>query len=57
MFYLMYRTYSIRRIKDGFKEHREETDGKKIEDLVTYAKSSLEVIKRQVHIFLANLCK
>ncbi|XP_054721577.1 LOW QUALITY PROTEIN: LYR motif-containing protein 4-like [Uloborus diversus] len=46
----MYRTYSLRRIKDAFREHKEETDNEKIQDLVTYANSNLEIIKRQVVI-------
>ncbi|KFM61040.1 LYR motif-containing protein 4B, partial [Stegodyphus mimosarum] len=46
----MYRTYSLRRIKDAFREYREESDIQKIDDLLTYARSNLEIIKRQVVI-------
>lgn len=47
-FFCLFRTYSIHRIKDGFREHKGETDSQKIEDLLAYAKSNLEIIKRQV---------
>lgn len=46
-----YRTYSLRRIKDAFKENKAETDSEKIMDLITYAKTNLEIIKRQVCLF------
>lgn len=51
MYFFFFRTYSIRRIKDDFREHKDETDKQKIEELITYAKSNLEIIKRQVQIF------
>ncbi|KAG8197301.1 hypothetical protein JTE90_007547 [Oedothorax gibbosus] len=46
----MYKTYSLRKIKDAFKEHKAETDPEKIKDFISYAKSNLEIIKRQVVI-------
>lgn len=51
-FVCFFRTYSIHRIKDGFREHKGETDSEKIKDLITYAKSNLEIIKRQVLLSL-----
>nr|XP_015913545.1 LYR motif-containing protein 4 [Parasteatoda tepidariorum] len=46
----MYRTYSLRRIKDAFKDYKDVTDQEKLADLITYGKSNLEIIKRQVII-------
>ncbi|GFW17187.1 LYR motif-containing protein 4 [Trichonephila clavipes] len=46
----MYRTYSLRRIKDAFREHKEESNLEKVDDLLTYAKANIEIIKRQVLI-------
>ncbi|XP_055934041.1 LYR motif-containing protein 4B-like isoform X2 [Argiope bruennichi] len=46
----MYRTYSLRRIKDAFREHKAETDYEKIDDLITYGNANLDIIKRQVVI-------
>ncbi|GFT23847.1 uncharacterized protein NPIL_152141 [Nephila pilipes] len=44
------RTYSVRRIKDAFREHKEDSDYERIDDLITFAKINLEIIKRQVLI-------
>ncbi|CAL1273592.1 unnamed protein product [Larinioides sclopetarius] len=46
----MYRTYSLRRIKDAFQENKGENNYEKIDDLITYAKANLDIIKRQVVI-------
>ncbi|GIX68533.1 LYR motif-containing protein 4B [Caerostris darwini] len=46
----MYRTYSLRRIKDAFREHKGETDNLKIDDLILYGRTNLDIIKRQVVI-------
>lgn len=45
-----YKSYSIRRIKDAFREHKNEVDAKKIDELVAKAQENLEVIKRQALI-------
>ncbi|CAL1273593.1 unnamed protein product [Larinioides sclopetarius] len=47
----MYRTYSLRRIKDAFQENKGENNYEKIDDLITYAKANLDIIKRQREIF------
>ena len=39
----------MRRIKDGFKEHKRESDPETIKSLVKHAEDNLEVIKRQVN--------
>ncbi|GBM80912.1 hypothetical protein AVEN_245613-1 [Araneus ventricosus] len=49
-FLLHFRTYSLRRIKDAFQENKGQTDYEKIDDLITYAKANLDIIKRQVVI-------
>ena len=43
-----FRTYALRRIKDGFKQHKTESDPETIKSLVKHAEDNLEVIKRQV---------
>ncbi|KAF8782843.1 LYR motif-containing protein 4 [Argiope bruennichi] len=50
----MYRTYSLRRIKDAFREHKAETDYEKIDDLITYGNANLDIIKRQCLKVLSN---
>uniref|UniRef100_A0A8C4UE89 Complex 1 LYR protein domain-containing protein n=1 Tax=Falco tinnunculus TaxID=100819 RepID=A0A8C4UE89_FALTI len=48
-----YRMYAIRRIRDAFKENKNIKDSEKIEELVKKAKANLEVIHRQVCLFLS----
>ena len=43
--------YAIRRIKDGFRMHRTESDRATIEQLIKQAERSHEVIQRQVTIY------
>lgn len=45
-----YRLYAQRRIKDAFREHKNETDANSIKTLVQKAEENLEIIKRQVTI-------
>jgi len=45
------RMYAIRRIKDGFRMHRTESDRATIEQLIKQAERSHEVIQRQVTIY------
>ncbi|XP_069114111.1 LYR motif-containing protein 4-like [Argopecten irradians] len=45
-----YRTYAVRRTRDAFREHKNETDPSVISKLVTKAESNLEMVKRQVLI-------
>uniref|UniRef100_A0A8C2TZ71 LYR motif containing 4 n=1 Tax=Coturnix japonica TaxID=93934 RepID=A0A8C2TZ71_COTJA len=47
-----YRTYAIRRIRDAFRENKNVKDSEKIEELVSKAKENLEIIHRQVHLFV-----
>lgn len=49
----MFRTYAIRRIRDAFRENKNIKDSEKIEELVNKAKENLEVIRRQVCLFLS----
>ena len=49
----MFRTYAIRRIRDAFRENKNIKDSEKIEELVNKAKANLEVIHRQVCLFLS----
>jgi hypothetical protein len=42
-----YRSYAIRRVRDGFKQCTKETEPVKIDANISYAKNSLEIIKRQ----------
>ena len=42
-----YRSYAIRRIRDGFKNGAKETERARINGHIAYAKNSLEMIKRQ----------
>ena len=44
--------YAIRRIRDAFRENKNIKDSEKIEELVNKAKANLEVIHRQVRLFL-----
>jgi len=43
--------YAIRRIKDGFRMHKAESDKAVIEQLIKQAEHSYEVIQRQVAYF------
>lgn len=42
-----YRSYAIRRVRDGFKEGAKETDQSKIQENILKAKDDLIIIKRQ----------
>ena len=42
-----YRSYALRRIKDGFRTNSKEVDPAKIENQVRYAQETLKIIKRQ----------
>ncbi|XP_026271416.1 LYR motif-containing protein 4-like [Frankliniella occidentalis] len=48
-----FRMYALRKVRDEFKEHKLETDPKKIEAFLTFGKENLDVVKRQVMV--ANL--
>ena len=45
-----YRSYAIRRIKDGFKSNAQITDKVLIENKISLAKLNLQLIQRQVTI-------
>ena len=45
-----FREYTLRKIKDTFRQNMNETDACKIKDLNKSAEENLEVIKRQVAI-------
>ncbi|XP_036374964.1 LYR motif-containing protein 4 [Megalops cyprinoides] len=45
-----YRTYALRRVKDGFRENRIVDNPKTLDLLLNQARESLAVIKRQVSI-------
>ena len=45
-----YRSYAIRRVRDGFKEGAKETDEAKVQANITKAKDNLIIIKRQTTI-------
>ena len=45
-----FREYTLRKIKDTFRQNMNETDACKIKDLIKSAEENLEVIKRQVAI-------
>lgn len=51
----VFRTYAIRRIRDAFRENKNIADSEKIEELLNKAKANLEVIQRQVCLFLSFL--
>ena len=51
---LNYRSYAIRRIKDGFRAQSQVTEQSEIETKIQYAKVNLDIIKRQTtvgHLF------
>ena len=53
LFSYYYRTYALRRVRDGFHQHKSETNPEKIESLKKYAEENLEIIRRQVtHIYM-----
>ena len=45
-----FREYALRRVRDGFKQGKTETDPAKVAELFKYAEENLESIKRQVVI-------
>ncbi|XP_030625555.1 LYR motif-containing protein 4 [Chanos chanos] len=45
-----YRTYALRRVRDGFRENRNVDDPKALEQLLNRGWDSLAVIQRQVSI-------
>ncbi|KAG5842017.1 LYR motif-containing protein 4-like isoform X2 [Anguilla rostrata] len=45
-----YRTYALRRVKDGFRENRNVDNPKMLDHLLSQARENLAVIKRQVSI-------
>jgi len=50
------RMYAIRRIKDGFRMHKNESDKATIEQLIIQAENNYEVIQRQVTHLQCTLC-
>ena len=42
-----YRSYAIRKVRYGFKQGAKETEPAKIDETISYAKNSMEIIKRQ----------
>ena len=42
-----YRSYAIRRVRDGFKQGAKEKEPARINGCIIYAKDNLEIIKRQ----------
>ena len=48
--------YAIRRIKDGFRVHKSESDAATVDQLIKQAEHNYEIIQRQVtHIFCSKL--
>lgn len=45
-----FRSYTIRRIRDGFKDSKSLTEGSEISEKLSLAKKSLDLIKRQATI-------
>ncbi|CAH1778816.1 unnamed protein product [Owenia fusiformis] len=45
-----YRCYAIQRIKDAFREHKDESDPDKVAEYIAKANDNLGIIKRQVII-------
>ncbi|NP_001291137.1 LYR motif-containing protein 4 [Esox lucius] len=45
-----YRTYALRRVKDGFRENLHDDNPKSLDRLLNQARESLAVIKRQASI-------
>ncbi|XP_051872365.1 LYR motif-containing protein 4 [Pristis pectinata] len=45
-----YRTFALRRIRDAFREHKNETNPEVIQELIEKAKTNTEIIRRQVLI-------
>ncbi|KAI1902212.1 hypothetical protein AGOR_G00042390 [Albula goreensis] len=45
-----YRTYALRRVKDGFRENRNVDNPKMLDHLLNQARESLAVMKRQVSV-------
>lgn len=46
----MFRTYALRRVRDGFREHSDVREPKVIEALMRDAEKNLQIIKRQASI-------
>lgn len=44
------REYAKRRISEGFRENRNETDPGKIQELIAFGESQLEMLKRQTAV-------
>lgn len=44
------RAYALRRIKDAFRENKDVTDPERINQLLSKAKQSLEIVTRQVKV-------
>ena len=44
--------YATRRIKDAFRENKDISDPEKIKSLIKKAEDSLQVMKRQVFVYL-----
>ncbi|KAJ3580575.1 hypothetical protein NHX12_034371 [Muraenolepis orangiensis] len=45
-----FRNYALRRIKDGFREHRHVDNQKEMDQLLSGARESLALIRRQVSV-------
>ena len=45
-----YRSYAIRRVKDGFRANAQLTEESKIKGIMSNAKENLEIIKRQTSV-------
>lgn len=51
----MNREYAVRRVRDAFKEHKNEQDPKKITSLLKSAEENLDIIRRQVIVSFYSL--
>uniref|UniRef100_A0A8C4QW41 Si:ch211-152c8.4 n=1 Tax=Eptatretus burgeri TaxID=7764 RepID=A0A8C4QW41_EPTBU len=49
-----YREYAVRRVRDAFREHAGETDPDEIHKLLQKAEDSLEVLRRQVTLYMTG---
>ena len=45
-----FRQYTLRKVKDTFRQHKNETDITKLNEFIKQAEGNLELIKRQVAI-------
>ena len=47
--------YAVRRIKDGFRMHKTESDKGTIEQLIKQAENNYQIVQRQVTYFVSEI--